>query len=109
MSEKTHFTPKPWQLTYELQDDIDADGNGYAWAIQVMRTDGSYAQNPGYATSEGYAKLFSAAPELLKALQDVLYYRTGIPDLDSSYVTNCALAKAHAAIAKATNPERTGK
>ena len=44
MLEKTHFAPKPLKLTYELQDDIDADGNGYAWPIRVMKTDGSYAQ-----------------------------------------------------------------
>ena len=100
MSEKTHFAPKPLKLTYELQDDIDADGNGYAWAIRVMKTDGSYAQNPGYATSEGYAQLFSAAPDLLKSLGFALEFL--LANDDGGIGVDSRIVSARAAIAKAT-------
>jgi hypothetical protein len=99
----THFTPKP--LTYKLQDDIDPDGNGYVWAIKVLRTDGSYAQNPGYATSAGYAKMFAAAPELLQALIDVTAdIEAYCEDHNSDHPTDVTvvLPKLQAAIHKAT-------
>jgi hypothetical protein len=36
--------------TVEEQDDVDAGGNGYRWAIKVNAA--GYVQNPAYANSE---------------------------------------------------------
>ena len=59
----------------------------------------SFGEN---AEPEANARLIAAAPDLLAALQDVIYLSTGIPDAESSYLANAALVKVRAAIEKAT-------
>ena len=66
--------------TYEHQEDLDSEGNGYVWAIQVegvnepgfaasdIKSD-AYQQNPAYANSKDHARLIAAAPDLLAALE----------------------------------------
>lgn len=102
----TKHTPGPW--SYELQADIDPDGNGYCWAINGLTKDqrqrsipgADYVQNPAYANSEANARLIAAAPELLSTLEDIRAWLVS-PDLSAgviaAYQHDCEIA-----IAKAT-------
>ena len=69
----TKHTPGPW--TRQQQPDIDANGNGYTWAIKAQAS-ASYAQNPAYANSEANAEFIVRAcnshEELRKLLTAVL-------------------------------------
>jgi hypothetical protein len=100
MQEKTH-TPGPWYV--REQDDIDAEGNGYVWAVKG-ESHGSYIQNPGHANSEANARLMAAAPEMLKALEELLDLTALMPNSDDAVndpELEPALERARAAIAKA--------
>ena len=102
MQEKTH-TPGPWYI--REQDDIDAEGNGYVWAVKG-ESHGSYIQNPGHANSEANARLMAAAPELLAALEDMAAWEESLRgriDAEASIVESFTVAgdTARAAIAKA--------
>lgn len=50
---------------------------------------------------EANAHLITAAPELLDALEKIIFHTTPIPDKGSSYVTNTVLSKARKSIKKA--------
>lgn len=88
MNNATH-TPGPWTV-----GDPDEYGDG----VTIDSAEGPVA----FRVIECSADLIAAAPDLLAALQDVIYLSTGIPDSESSYVANAALVKVRAAIEKAT-------
>ena len=100
----TQHTPGPW--TAELQTDIDAEGNGYAWAIRAPRPHPRYEQNPAYANSESNARLIAAAPELLEVLESLHYAAHGYAhgDTGEAFTFDALIGQlegARAAIAKA--------
>jgi len=93
-------TPGPWR-TVKLAGQVDSRINGYGIAYgrsgnRLAIVDGEGNSN---LANDANARLISAAPELLEALQDVLCTLT----MDAEWTKDCyEVRKAEAAIAKAT-------
>ena len=62
----TKHTQGPW--SFIVQDDIDADGNGYRWALKVERA--GYHQNPAYANSEQNAARIAECVNAMEGVKD---------------------------------------
>lgn len=101
---QTKHTPGPW--TYRkaaTHFHIEADAKGFGKAIAEVK----FCSNLGW-TTETNARLIAAAPELLAALQDLangagaMRVKSDLVwELKAKELTDAALIKANAAIAKA--------
>lgn len=95
-------TPGPWRI--EIEDSPDAEWsrrwpNIIADEYEVVGTEGMYGD---LETDMANARLIAAAPELLQSLQEVIQYFDAPGD---GCFSDAQLAKARAAIAKATGGE----
>jgi len=90
----TKHTPGPW-VTSPEPNGIEWVVDAGPWGICVC------ADAPGLGTAEANARLITAAPELLEALETLLGFVENKRFPDTIYVRN-AINEAEAVIAKAT-------
>ena len=92
---KAQHTPGPWVVDGK---EVFSTVGGRRRIAQVWNFD------VGQATSDANARLISAAPEILQALQELLEDADNYAD-DGVYPSPLTRSKARAAIAKATGVE----
>ena len=87
---KTH-TPGPWKIEMRTRS------GEFVRTTHITGTDGSHLANVGPCSIDANARLIAAAPDLLAALEDIVY----LADTSDFYLPRNWLADARAAIAKA--------
>jgi hypothetical protein len=103
-SEKKSFTPGPWSYYYEGSGDYVVLAESIKGQYKYDELGTAWSQHAHFFgigeeadRNESNAKLISAAPDLLEALEEIISEAEGM--LTDKYFGN--LAKARAAIAKA--------
>ncbi len=89
---KHEHTPGPW---WQDDDGCISAGSHETYTTLFERV----------SATDADVRLAEVAPEMLEALQDVLEFRTGIPDRDSSYLPNLIFRQVRGVINKATGEE----
>jgi hypothetical protein len=107
----TAFTPGPWTVEYPMGDEehiiVPAGKETYDWVFiaSVTPTDDDDPGRPRISKAQALANatLIAAAPDLLSALNDLVYYeKCRDPNRGSLFAT--AMTMAERALAKATTP-----
>ncbi len=86
----------PWKL-------ISQNDSGVSWVCPADSEDICDGFATVWSNGKGYARLIAAAPDLLEALSDLLYYSD---DVSSPKLYGNAVGAARAAIAKATGEQQ---